>query len=239
MQSYWNLISPHCQCTSERRDRHKARAHLRLPTFTNQKCQKSRSHKSFLCNQKPQKSRSHKSFLCNQKPQKSRSHKSFLCNQSLHSPIPLRVGSACRLPNQIHSIKADLTKNIHRICYQPPLGHISCLGLIIQRSDIWQLCQTLVMCNVFFTWLYWFFLFWWFLCRTNLTNDTLHGLAAWVVGQRWILSFSSSSSLSSSCWSSSSIKFQLSPCCLYHQHHHQNQDLNTWVISTDWSWRAL
>ena len=43
-----------------------------------------------------------------------KSHKLFLCNQLAHSPIPLRVGSACRLPNQIHSIKADLTNNMFR-----------------------------------------------------------------------------------------------------------------------------
>ena len=29
------------------------------------------------------------------------------------------------------------------------------------------------------TWLYWFFLFWWFLCITSLTKETLQGLAAW------------------------------------------------------------
>ena len=29
------------------------------------------------------------------------------------------------------------------------------------------------------TWLYWFFLFWWFLCITSLTKETLQGFAAW------------------------------------------------------------
>ena len=28
------------------------------------------------------------------------------------------------------------------------------------------------------TWLYWFFLFWWFLCITSLTKETLQGFAA-------------------------------------------------------------
>ena len=89
-------------------------------------------------------------------------------NQVAHWPISLRGGTTCRLANEVHSKKADLpTKrdvlnivrcSIPRTTPSIPLGALTAL---------------------FFTWLYWFFRFWWFLCRTSLTNETLHGFAAW------------------------------------------------------------
>ena len=133
-------MSPQCRCTSERRDRHRGRARLQafqkasevehdqVSSHSKVKYNQVSSHSKVKYNQVPRSKvkynqvPSHSKVKYNQAPH-SKVKEAQICS-SAFSPISLRGGSACGLPNQIHSKKADLSLHIVLRCSNIPCTYL-------------------------------------------------------------------------------------------------------------------